>query len=129
MVNSIEIGKAIYAVLSEDEKVKGIVGKKIYPLIAPVNTTYPFCVYSRESINPSYCKDGNHEDSVNVTIISCSNDYTESAELANAIREALELKHGSINNLVIKQIRITNITESFVDDAYLQRIYFNIITE
>lgn len=127
MVNSIIIGKTIFAVLSEDEKVKEIVDKKIYPLIAPINTTYPFCVYSRESVNPNYCKDGNHEDSVNVCIIACSNDYTESADLANAIRESLECKYGNINNMVIKQIRVTNVTESFVDDAFLQRIYFNII--
>lgn len=44
---SLQVGKAIYNILSNDAKVIDGVGHKIYPLIADTGTTFPFIVYRR----------------------------------------------------------------------------------
>ena len=48
---SLQVGKAIYNILSNDAKVIDGVGHKIYPLIADTGTTFPFIVYRRTSID------------------------------------------------------------------------------
>ena len=42
---SLQVGKAIYNLLSNDANVTGRVQNKIYPLIADTGTTFPFIVY------------------------------------------------------------------------------------
>lgn len=44
---SLQIGKAIYHLLSKDSRIKEKVGSKIYPLIVEESTTFPFIVYKR----------------------------------------------------------------------------------
>ena len=44
---SLQVGKAIYNLLSNDANVTGRVQNKIYPLIADTGTTFPFIVYRR----------------------------------------------------------------------------------
>ena len=39
---SLQVGKAIYNLLSNDANVTGRVQNKIYPLIADTGTTFPF---------------------------------------------------------------------------------------
>ena len=50
---SLQVGKAIYNLLSNDANVTGRVQNKIYPLIADTGTTFPFIVYRRTGIEPS----------------------------------------------------------------------------
>ena len=65
MDNSLLIGKYIYKLLSEDEVLTQIVTpKKIFPLVANAETTYPFIVYARTGLNVAYCKDGVTENTV-----------------------------------------------------------------
>ena len=54
---SLQIGKAIYDILSNDSDVVDRVQNKIYPLIADVDTTFPFIVYKRTGIAPADSKD------------------------------------------------------------------------
>ncbi|WP_019539802.1 DUF3168 domain-containing protein [Proteiniphilum acetatigenes] len=54
----IQIGKTIYNLLSSDTDVTDVVDDKIYPLVADINTTFPFIVYRKNSYNPDYTKDG-----------------------------------------------------------------------
>ena len=52
MDNSLLIGKYFYKLLSEEEGLSGLVTpKKIFPLIANADTTYPFVVYSRTGLS------------------------------------------------------------------------------
>ena len=59
MDNSIMTGKLIYKQLSEDETLSGMVTpRKIFPLVANADTTFPFVVYARTALSVEYCKDG-----------------------------------------------------------------------
>lgn len=129
MVNSILIGKKLFSILSKDTELKTAVKGQIYPLLANKSTTYPFIVYSRDSINPYYCKDGNYQDEVGVTVIVVSNDYEESVEIANKVRNDLELLTFRDNDIYIADSTLRGITESTNEDAYIQRINFNLIVQ
>lgn len=102
------------------EKIKD----RIFPIIAKENTMCPFIVCKRETIGVSYCKDGNYQDLVTVSVSIISNYYTESIELAELVRETIELKKsGSIKN-----IRLESCIEDYVEDnnSYLQQLTFEI---
>lgn len=134
MVNSILIGKKIFSILSKDLELKEAVKGQIYPLLANKSTQYPFIVYSRDSITPSYCKDlygggQNYQDDVGVTVIVVSDDYEQSVEISNKVRESLELLVYEDDDIYIADTVLTGVSESTSDDAYVQRMNFNLIIQ
>ena len=65
MDNSLLIGKYIYKLLSEDVVLSAkVTSKKIFPLVANADTTYPFIVYARTGLTVEYCKDGTVENRI-----------------------------------------------------------------
>ena len=127
MDNSLMIGKYIYKLLSEDEGLSGLVTpKKIFPLIANADTTYPFVVYSRTGLSVQYCKDGLVEDTVEMQIIAVSDNYVESLEVANQIRKTLELRRYKDDDIQIRECKLTSVYEEYMEDAFIQRMNFTI---
>lgn len=127
MDNSILIGKYIYKLLTEDEVLAKIVTpKKIFPLVANAETTYPFIVYSRTGLNVEYCKDGIVEDTVEIQVIAVSDKYIESLEVANQIRKILELRRFKDENVFIKDCRLSSVYEEYIENAFVQKVTFTI---
>lgn len=127
MDNSLLIGKYIYKILSEDEVLaKMVTPKKVFPLVANADTTFPFIVYSRTGLEVQYCKDGVVENTVEVTVLAVSDKYVESLDIANQIRNILELKRYKDETIQINEIRIASVVEEYMEDAYIQRMTFNI---
>ncbi len=129
MDNSLLVGKYIYMMLSEDEVLSGkVTSRKIFPLVANADTTYPFIVYSRTGLTVEYCKDGTVEDTVDFLILSVSDNYVESLEVANQIRSILENKRYKDDTIQISSIRLSSVQEEYMEDAYIQRLNFTIKT-
>ena len=129
MDNSLLVGKYIYRMLSEDEVLSGkVTSRKIFPLVANADTTYPFIVYSRTGLTVEYCKDGTVEDTVDFLILSVSDNYVESLEVANQIRSILENKRYKDDTIQISSIRLSSVQEEYIEDAYIQRLNFTIKT-
>ena len=127
MDNSLLIGKYIYKLLSEEEGLSGLVTpKKIFPLIANADTTYPFVVYSRTGLSVQYCKDELVEDTVEMQIIAVSDNYVESLEVANQIRKTLELRRYKDDDIQIRECKLTSVYEEYMEDAFIQRMNFTI---
>ena len=127
MDNSLLIGKYIYKLLSEEEGLSGLVTpKKIFPLIANADTTYPFVVYFRTGLSVQYCKDGLVEDTVEMQIIAVSDNYVESLEVANQIRKTLELRRYKDDDIQIRECKLTSVYEEYMEDAFIQRMNFTI---
>ena len=127
--NSLLVGKYIYRMLSEDEVLSGkVTSRKIFPLVANADTTYPFIVYSRTGLTVEYCKDGTVEDTVDFLILSVSDNYVESLEVANQIRSILENKRYKDDTIQISSIRLSSVQEEYMEDAYIQRLNFTIKT-
>ena len=53
-----EIGKAIYSILSINPNISGLVGTRIFPNVAPQTTTLPFIIYDVTGVQPNDTKDG-----------------------------------------------------------------------
>lgn len=120
-MKSLEVGKEVYSLLSNNEDLTKIVGNKIYPIIVEKETTYPFIVYKRSNIIPNYTKDFHLEDDVYIDIICVSNDYSESIDIASVVRDVLEDKR--YND--IQSIKLESADEDFINDAYVQTLSFN----
>ena len=123
---SLQVGKAIYTLLSSNQQLVSMVDGNIFPLIAEINTTFPFIVYRREAITPQYTKDYWTSDEVMINVMVASNDYVESIEIADLVRQSLDQKKGEYSGITIKDIRLTQADEDFIDDTYIQYLTFKI---
>ena len=120
---SLQIGKAIYHILSNDTDVVDRVKNKIYPLIADVDTTFPFIIYKRTGITPADSKDRFiYSEDVYVDVVIASDKYNESIEIADLVRSAL-LKGGYDG---IKDINLTDADEDYIEDTFIQNLTFKI---
>lgn len=123
-MSTISFAKAINKLLSTDN-IKSVVNNKVYPLIAPLNTNFPYIVFQRTS-TPYGTKDNIYQDNVNIEIIAVSDNYDKSVELAELIRNELEGKRNiTVEDFRIASIKLVDTSESYSNDAYLQSLTFN----
>ena len=126
---SLQVGKAIYNILSNDAKIIDSVEHKIYPLIADTGTTFPFIVYRRTGIEPSDSKDRFiYSENTYVEVVIASDKYNESIEIADLVKDALQGKKGNYSGINIHDIRMTNADEDYIEDTFIQSLTFNIKT-
>lgn len=144
MINSILISELIYNAIMDDETLRDAVHYQVYdektkqnldkyaiaPLRASQDTPFPFIVYARTNVfGDTMTKDGVRADRVSFQIAVASDQYFESVELANQVRELFDGCMFKNNSLTIKRIRMTSITESFIDDTYIQTLDFECFAE
>lgn len=123
-MSTISFAKAINKLLSTDN-IKSVVSNKVYPLVASLNTTFPYIVFQRTS-TPYSSKDNVYQDSINIEIIAVSDNYDKSVELAELIRNELEGKRNiTVEEFRIASIKLVDTSESYSNDAYLQSLTFN----
>lgn len=124
-MQSLEIGKVIYAVLSTDSRLTTLVGNKIFPLIVDNDTTtYPFIVYRRNNITANYTKDFHLSDEVLIDINCVSQSYEEGLKIAGIVRDILEDKR--FTDKGIQSIILESADEDWINDAYIQTLSFTI---
>ena len=113
--------------LLADENVKLLVGNKIYPIIAPENTQGNYIVYVRDEYSISRDKFGIDEQQCVVYISCVSSDYDESQQLADAVFQVLDNRYNVHNDkLTIRSIEMTDSTEDYSGDVYVQTLQFSI---
>lgn len=99
----------------------------IYPIVAEKTAKFPFAVYRRTNLSNKNTKDVyNYEEAITMEIICCAVTYNESVELAQKIKDKLENTRGKFESSEINQISMTNANEDWSNDAYIQRLYFNV---
>lgn len=136
MDNSILAGKYIYSLMVENAELSVLVDSdKIYPLRVELRLdpdtgeeqeiTFPFIIYSRTSLEPTYTKNFLTENLLKYTVIVVSDDYDNSLEVANAVRHALEGKAIRNEYLNICPIKLDSVTEETMEDTILQRMEFS----
>lgn len=121
MMKNFKVGKDIKQLLVDDSEVQRMLEGKIFPIVATEGTNFPFLVYRRAAYRPMSNKDYSDE-VVSMEIVILSSKYDESVEIANAVADALDRKETEI----ISDIQLTNISEDFSGDTYLQKLYFDI---
>ncbi len=121
---SLKIGKVLH------DELRDIID--IYPVVAPANTSGTFAVYKRQSLGVSNTKDiYNYEEIASVEIVIVAQTYLESVEKAIDIKMYLEHLRGRFKSakdeeILISDITLTNCSEEWSNDAYLQVMNFDI---
>ena len=126
MIHSIKIGKLIYARLTQDQSLITAIGNnKVFPIVAENETKFPFVTYTRTGVSPAkQTKDGRVEDIVTFQVSVCSDSYNESLDVADKVRELLEIKLMSSDELAMIETYMTGITELYDSNTYIQQMQF-----
>lgn len=124
-MTTIQIGKVINALLNADRALSEMIGNRVFPIVSKEGTQYPFVVYRRNSVTPTYCKDGLASETASVDIVIASNTYTNSIEVADRVRAAIDKKACVFQDTTVSNIEMTTAEEDFVDDTYIQTLNFN----
>ena len=119
---AISLGAVIRQILLDNERVKDNV-TKIYPIVAD-NAKRPYAVYRRVSINPEWTKWEKAEDRAVFQILIATEDYESGIELAENVRECFDGKN--LTAYGVEDCKLTNAQETWMDDAYVQDLYFTI---
>lgn len=126
MIQSIKLTKYIRKFLLDNQELQKVVRPtNIFPIVANANTPFPYIVIQRTGIHCNYSKAGLIDDNATMEIIAVSNDYSQSIDIAQLIRETLDAKRFRAPEIYIDNIEIESITEEFVDNAYIQRLSFS----
>lgn len=115
------VNKHIYSLLKEDQQLKELVGEKIYPLIAEESVTYPFVIFTKESVSGNYSKDLLMYDTAIISVAVVANNYFETVQIAERIRAILENRIDSY----FYNILLDNVTEEYLEDAFVQQLQFS----
>lgn len=127
---SISIGIHVYQKLQTSDKVTQLVGDKSYPLSTKKQTTFPFIVYKRAGLTPNETKDRyGTGDNVCVEVIVADSDYTNSINIAEAVRAALEHKRGEYATFSVTSATLLTCDEEFIEETFIQRLTFSFETE
>lgn len=125
------IGQYIYAKLNAITALKD----KVFPVVALFesedNTVTPFAVYYRDSYQPDYTKDMYAETATHTYGVRIyDDDYTNTLTLAKSVCDAMmELSYEVKSDIRFGQVRLTGLSESFIDGLYSQELTFEIQTE
>lgn len=126
-MNNLNIGLVVNALLKANEALTTKVGTNIFPLVAQHDPKFPFITYQRRAVTPYYVKDGIASEEVSVEIYVAATSYTESIDIANLVRESLELKSGTIAGTRVRMLHLTGAQETFYNGIYIQQLTFNIV--
>lgn len=118
---AISVNKHIYSLLKEDESLKELVGEKIYPIVAEETVTYPFVIFTKESVNGNYTKDLLLFDTAIISVAIAANNYFETVKIAERVRAILENHIDSY----FYNILLDNVTEEYLEDAFIQQLQFS----
>lgn len=132
--NSLLTGTYLRTILSQNAELMNVISAdKIFPIIAPPDTTYPLITYTRDNAYPQYTKAapcGGWTNSIQITYKIYTGTYHDlGEEIANKLRNALEWAQYKDNNIEIHPIELLSATEFFNDDSYCQQLTFNITVE
>lgn len=120
-MKNFKVGKEMFNILTNDSDVKKLVGNKVFPIVANEGTTFPFIVYRRTNYTPASNKDYTSE-IVGIEINILSQKYDEGVNIADVVATSLDRKETDF----IEDIKITNISEDYIEDTFVERIYLDI---
>ena len=120
-MKNFKIGSEIRNVILSSTEVKNAVDTKVFPLVANAGTTFPFIVYRRSSYLPKSDKDTLTESVYIEIAIICTN-YEQSVSIANDVADVLLAYESD----TIEEIKVTNISEEFISNSFVQKVNLQI---
>ncbi len=125
MINTLDIGKYIYNILSGNDYITQE-NVQIYPLVADNDAKFPFIIYKRTGLVSYICKDGTYQDDVTIEIKVVSDKYSVGITLANLIRSLIQRPYNTYGDIEINDVTINFASEDFIENAYIQTMQFTL---
>ena len=134
MDNSLMVNTYVREILCNDNEIAGLLRDaetntiKIFPVFAAAGTKFPYVILTRESMSPEYTKDGCYENEVYIVILVVHNSYDAGADIANKIRNKLDLCRYHADNIYIDRIELSGCGEGITidNDGYVQELRFKV---
>lgn len=121
-MNMFKITAGIRSLLLQNGEIKGIVGGKVFPIMAPEGTDGDFIVYQRDELKQNYTKMGVASQTAVIYVTAVSDSYVRSNNLASLIYDTLS---GDFKNPDM-HIQLEDSTEDFIDKKFIQVLQFSI---
>ena len=127
-----DIGKAIYKILSANIAVESLVGTRIAPNVMKQTSAFPFIVYDVSTDTPEGQKDSVALlDTAIIMVSGYSKTYEEASKLANYIRTSLDRVKGLYKGVNIQAIDFDGFDDVFddmsgSDGVYRKSLNFNV---
>ena len=121
-MNMFRITVEIQSLLLQNGEIKGIVGGKVFPIMAPEGTDGDFIVYQRDELKQDYTKMGVASQTAVIYVTAVSDSYVRSNNLASLIYDTLS---GDFENPDM-HIQLEDSTEDFIDKKFIQVLQFSI---
>lgn len=124
--SSLSGGALIRSALLECEAIAGTV-TQIFPVVT-AEATLPYICYRRSALQTIAVKEHASDDTAIFEVMVCAESYDASVELAEAVRHTLDGRSIAIDGLGIaaRRCTLTDASESFESDAYIQLLKFNL---
>lgn len=122
-MSGISIDIELRKILSEDEKLKDMVGDSIYAIAVDAqNAPFPYVQYSKGNVTPNYAKGVIVSDKVEFGFVIVSDDLDETIAIAERVRNLFELR----TNDYFYRIELTECSEDYNNDidAFVQYLAF-----
>jgi len=119
-----ELETAVYSALTGDATVSGLVGTRIYPLVAPQDAALPAIVYQRISQQARVSHSGNScLARTRLQVLSISESYSGAKALAKAVQDVLHTRRDQAADPRIDVILLDDEEDGFTDtnDLYTVR--------
>jgi hypothetical protein len=123
------IGKVIRSLLDDSGALVALIPvANMYPYVMNENTVLPAIVYTVDSMEAVYNKDGQVQDSYSFSVVSFSNDYAALQTIVSLVRAALELKRGTVEGTTIQPIYLSGMQEGYDlgSNIFMNRLTFNV---
>jgi len=113
-----QVGKAIYDILSNSAGVSALVGSRIYPELAQQKASRPYIVYKVHMIDPEDSKQrAARLDSVYVYLQVIGDSYAENSSITAAIRAAMD-RYSGTRSVGGEDIQVQSIRYISTEDRY-----------
>jgi len=115
-----EVGKAVFSILSTDTDVLAIVGASIFPERAGVEVEGPFVAYTVSAVQPSAIEASTSTlDTSDIDVYGVAKDYAVAMDLAIAMRAALDRNGGNIAGVQVQSIIFRSSSVDWIDEREL----------
>lgn len=121
---SLSAGVIIYDILSNDADIQAAV-TKVFPVVAD-EARLPYIAYRRGKMEQTPTKSVVGADTVIIDVLCFGNTYTESIDVAELVRSALDHAQHTVGNLTMRSCVLTDAEELWQDDAYVQSLTFTV---
>jgi len=117
--------KATYNILSNASGVTDIVGTNIFPVLIPKGTAFPAICYTQLQTEMTNTKDSNSRlDFARMQVDCLGTTYTETLQIADAVRVAMNITSaGTYNGVFVQSVFIEDEVHFFDDAADFDGVF------